>query len=164
MTKYISVSDISNPVQTIGPEGDDSTPTCRVDVSRDNGSQAASFNRYADATCFKCGEKGHIRPVCPYTGPDKRLDPNRTRGRNTGGNNSTRGGVQRGRGGRGNRNGGNGNAGPVPNVPSGNAVPSRLVSPASDPAETHVIPRLTRPVVAEGLQTCGWSGSGHCGY
>jgi hypothetical protein len=55
MTKYISdVSDGSNPVRTMGPEGDNSAPTCRVEVSRDSGSQAVSFNRYADTTCFKC--------------------------------------------------------------------------------------------------------------
>jgi hypothetical protein len=150
MTKYISdVSDGSNPVRTMGSEGDDSTPTCRVEVNRDSGSQAVGFNRYADATCFKCGEKGHIRPGCPYTGPDKRLDPNGTRGRNTGGNGSGRGGGQRGRGGRGNRNGGNGNAGQGPSEAPGNAVPSRRIAPAADPAEAGIAPRCTIAVQTE---------------
>jgi hypothetical protein len=152
MTKYISdVSDGSNPVRTMGPEGDDSTPTCRVEVNGDSGSQAVSFNRYADATCFKCGEKGHIRPGCLYTGLDKRLDPNGTRGHNTGENGSGRGGGQRRRGGRGNRNGGNGNAGQGPSVAPGNAFPSRLVAPAADPAETNVVPHCTIAV-----QTLTW--------
>jgi hypothetical protein len=67
MTKYISdildVLDGSNPVWTMGPEEDDPTPTCRVKVSRKSGSQAISFNCYADATCFKCGEKGQVAHI-----------------------------------------------------------------------------------------------------
>jgi hypothetical protein len=101
MTKYISdVADGSNPVRTMGTEPSEGAPTYRVEVVGDGGVQNLDNNRYAGATCFKCGQVGHIRPTCPSTGPDKRLDPQNSRRKPNGSNNSNRGRGQRGRGGR----------------------------------------------------------------
>jgi hypothetical protein len=136
MTKYISdVANGSNPVRTMGTEPSEGTPTYRVEVVGDGGVQNHDNNRYAGATCFKCGQVGHIRPTCPSTGPDKRLDPQNSRRRPNGSNNSNRGGGQQGRGGRNTRSSDNQGGDNRQNErrsdsSSGTTVPPRMVAPA----------------------------------
>lgn len=132
MTKYISdVADGLNPIRTMGTEPHESAPTYRLEVVGDGGTQ--NLDKYAGATCFKCGQIGHIRPTCPSTGPDKKLDPSNFRRKPNGSNNSNQGEGQRVRRGLNNRSNGNQSDNINRNghgsvSPSGATVPSRMVS------------------------------------
>jgi hypothetical protein len=61
MTKYISdVSKGSNPARSVGTEGRDNSYSVRVEVSDGNNSSDSYTNHWANATCYKCGMRGHI--------------------------------------------------------------------------------------------------------
>jgi hypothetical protein len=94
-------------MQTIGTEPNEGTLAYKVEVVGDGDAQNFDNNRYAGATCFKSGQVDHIRPTCPSTGPDKKLDPQND-----------------------NQGGDNGQNGQRPDTSPGTTVPSRMVSPA----------------------------------
>jgi hypothetical protein len=127
ITKYISdVSQGTAPVSAMGMEAGEGPQGPRMEVSN-HGPPASDNGRWADATCYKCGQLGHIRPYCPSTGPDMRLDPSAVRRRNADNSNRGGGGGQRGRCNQNNRpvnNPGGWNNGPRQD----NTVPSRRVA------------------------------------
>jgi hypothetical protein len=74
MTKYIAdVSQGSALVQAVGPEMGDTSQTPRVEFSNNN-ITSMDNNQWAEATCYKCEQVGHIY-YCPSMSPNLRLDP-----------------------------------------------------------------------------------------
>jgi hypothetical protein len=83
----------SGPDRTVGPIVGDTSQGPKVEVSS-NGPLATDNNRWAGATCYKCGQVGHIRTYFPSTWPDLRINPVSIRPRNN--ENSNIGVVARG--------------------------------------------------------------------